>query len=110
MRKNSLRMKGKIKRVVDVDGNRVTTQPGEPPDDYMVVVDFFVPGADPADDTEMVSTSFDLKNGNGKFKIHVNGNGPLQGAMKGDWVVIKEVRILDASGLLIGGGVSFRSP
>ncbi len=43
---NQLRIKGKIKRVVDVDGNRVTTQPGDLDDDYTVEIDVFVPAAD----------------------------------------------------------------
>ena len=104
---NQLRMKGKIKQVVDVDGNRVTTRPEDSDDDYTVEVDFFVPATD---DSGTISMLFDLKNGNGKFRMHVNGNDAFPDAMRGDGVVIEEVRIFDASHTLIGvGGVSLRA-
>ena len=98
---NQLRVKGKIKRVVDVDGNRVTTRPEDPDDDYTVEVDVFVPATDVS---ETISMHFDLKNGNGTFKTRVNRGNALQDAMKGDGVVIEGVRIFDALDTLIGGG------
>jgi len=104
---NQLRVKGKIKRVVDENGDRVTTDRSDSDDDYVVEIDLFVPATDESD---TVSIPFDLKNGNGVFRTHVKRGDPIfAGAMKGDGVVIESVRIFDASGTLIGGGgVSLR--
>lgn len=104
---HQLRVKGKIKRIVDENGDRVTTVRSDSDDDYVVEIDLFVPATDESD---TVSIPFDLKNGNGTFQTRVNrGDSIFAGAAKGDGVVIEAVRVLDASGTLIGaGGVSLR--
>jgi hypothetical protein len=103
--KNRLSLKGKIKKVVDVDGNRVTTQRNDPDDDYMLEIDIFVPATDPATDAfRTISIPFDLKNGNGKFKTRMLADDLLKGAVRGHGILIEGVRILDASDTLIGGG------
>ena len=101
-----LRLKGKIKRVVDAAGDRVTTDRGNAADDYSIEVKFFVPATD---QEGAVSIPFDLKNGNGKFRAHPGSDPVFAQAVAGDGIMIEEVRVLDSSGTLIGvGGVSFR--
>ena len=103
--RGQLSLKGKIKRVVDADGNLVTTRRQDPDDDYTIEVEVFVPATD---SSGTISLSFDLNNGNGKFKARLRGDEALTGALRGDGVVIEEVRIFDASDTLLGvGGVTF---
>jgi hypothetical protein len=103
--KNKLSLKGKIKNVVDVDGNRVTTQRNDPDDDYILEIDIFVPATDPATDAfSTISIPFDLKNGNGKFKTRMLADDLLKGAVRGYGILIEAIRIFDGSDTLIGGG------
>ena len=99
--KNKLSLKGKIKNVVDVDGNRVTTQRNDPDDDYILEIDIFVPATDAS---STISIPFDVKNGNGKFKSRVPADDVLKGPVRGYGMLIEAIRIFDASDTLIGGG------
>ncbi len=104
---NRLKLKGTIKKVVDVDGNRVTTQRNDPDDDYILEIDIFVPAIDAS---STISIPFDVKNGNGKFKSRVPPDDVLKGAVRGYGMLIEAIRIFDGSDTLIGGGgVALRS-
>jgi hypothetical protein len=104
---NQLQVKGKVKKVVNEDGDPVTTERSDSDDDYKVEIDLFVPATDRSG---TVPVAFELKNGNGGFKTRVSRSDPaFEDAMKGDGVIVEGVRVFDASGELIGvGGVSLR--
>jgi hypothetical protein len=102
-----LKVKGKLKRVVDASGDRITTDRSDPDDDYAIEIDLSVPATGA---TETVAIAFDLKNGNATFRTDVKRNAPLfDGAEKGDAVIVDAVRIFEPTGALIGvGGVALR--
>jgi hypothetical protein len=105
--KGNLRLKGKIKRVVDDTGDRVTTDPKDGNDDYCVEIDLFVAATGNPGTSQIC---FDVKNGNAKFKHKLGGGPALAGAQKGDAVTVREVRVLDGEGNVIGsGGVALRN-
>jgi hypothetical protein len=104
--RDQLKLKGGIKTVVDGLGERITTDSEDPGDDYSVEVDLFVPATALGG---TVTMSFDLKNGNGKFSADLTGNPILAGALPGDAVTVKEVRVKDSSDTVIGtGGIALR--
>jgi hypothetical protein len=94
-------LKGKIKNVVDIGGNRVTTDPMVATDNYSVEMDLEVPATAA---TGTVSVSFDLKNGNGNFAADVSGDAVFSGAATGAGVAVNAVRVKDAGGTVIGRG------
>lgn len=98
---DQLRLKGKIKNVVDAAGLRVTTDGVPSLDDYSVEVDLSVP-ATGASGTLVVP--FDLTNGNGKFSLDFSADPILAGAASGDGVRVLGVRVKDSSGTVMGGG------
>ncbi len=98
---DKLRLKGKIKKVVDGAGVRVTTDGVPSVDDYSVEVDLSVPATA---GSGTVTVSFDVKNGNGKFAADLTGDPALVGAVSGDGVNVGAVRVKDSSGTVIGGG------
>ncbi len=103
---DKLAVKGKVKTVVDAVGDRITTDPENPLDDYKVEIDLAVP-ATAASGT--ISISFDLKNGNGKFQADISGDPVFVGTSSGDGVAVEAVRVLDANGAVIGvGGFSVK--
>ena len=107
MSAGQLRLMGKIKGVVDASGDDVTTDPGDGDDDYCIEVDLFVAATDQAGTAEVC---FDLRNGNGTFKAHLGGEPALAGAAKGDAVTVREIRVLDGAGEVIGsGGLALRN-
>jgi hypothetical protein len=91
----NLKIKGKLKRVVDESGDRVTTDRNDGGDDYCVQIDLYVPAIG-IDALMTVEIPFDLNNGNGTFKENLNPGGPVAGAQKGDAIVVQEVRVLDS--------------
>jgi len=103
---DQLRVKGKVKTVVDAAGDRVTTDIAEPLDDYTVEVDLTVPATAVSG---TISIPFDVKNGNGKFAADIGADPVFAGAAVGDGVAIEAVRVLDPNGAIIGvGGVAVR--
>ncbi len=98
---NHVQVKGKIKAVVDANGERVSTRTNDSGDDYHIEVDIFVPATGEED---TISIPFDLKKGNGNFKLRVNGSPALNAAMSGDGVIVEEVRVFNALDEQIGGG------
>jgi hypothetical protein len=103
----NLRLMGKLKGVVDGSGDEVTTDPGDPDDDYCVEVDLFVAATAQAGTAEVC---FDVRNGNASFKANLGGEPALAGSAKGDGVTVREIRVLDGAGLAIGsGGVALRN-
>jgi hypothetical protein len=102
-----LKIKGKLKRMVDARGDRITTDRRDPDDDYAIEIDLFIPASGAS---ETVSIAFDLENGNATFRTDVKRSAPLfDGAEMGDAVVVDAVRIFEPTGALIGvGGVALR--
>jgi len=94
-------LKGKIKNVVDGTGARITTDPANPADNYSVEVDLFVPATAVSG---TVTESFDLTNGNGKFSADLTADPVFMGAVSGDGVAVREVRVKDSNGAVIGYG------
>jgi hypothetical protein len=94
-------LRGKIKKVVDSAGHRVTTDPKNSADDYSVEVDVVVPSV-PSSGTVVVK--LDLKNGGGKFKVDLASNPIFSGAAKGAGVAVNAVRVKDSTGTVIGFG------
>lgn len=107
MSSGNLRVKGKLKGVVDDQGDRVDTNPNDDGDDYCVAIDLFVPVTAQA---ETVEICFELRNGNGTF--HETLAGVLNTAEPGDGVTVREIRVLrelDGTPEVIGsGGVLLR--
>ena len=103
----NLRVKGKLKGVVDDEGDPVTTERNDDGDDYCVEIDLFVPATEEED---TLALCFDLKKGNGSFKGRLGGGPAFAGAQRGDGVTIREIRVLDGDGTVIGsGGVALRN-
>jgi hypothetical protein len=103
----NLRLKGKIKGVVDESGNEVTTDRNDGDDDYCVEIDLFVAATEEEGTAEVC---FDVKKGNGTFKANLGGEPALAGATTGNAVTVGEVRVLDGAGEVIGsGGVALRN-
>ena len=99
-------LKGKIKRVVDAAGARITTDGTPSMDDYSVEVDQSVPATG---GSETVTVHFDLKNGNGDFKVDLSTDPVLSAAAAGDGVAVDAVRVKNSAGTLIGvGGFSLK--
>ena len=92
---------GKIKGVVDGAGNRVTTDPTNPADNYSVRVDFTELNMGT---TGAVTVTFDLKNGNGSFAKDASTAFSAAGATPGDGIAIDDVRVIDNMANVIGGG------
>jgi hypothetical protein len=104
--RDQLVLKGAIKGVVDVGGNRRTTDSGVAGDEYSVEVDLFVPATV---QSGTVTIPFDLKNGNGKFRLDLTGDPILAGAEPGDGITVLGVRVKDDLGAEIGtGGIALR--
>ncbi len=100
----NLRVKGKLKGVVDDQGDRVDTEPNNELDDYRVEIVLYVPDAD---QEVTVEIRFDLRNGNGTFKRQLTGMSlPAEG---GRGITVREILVIDGAGNVIGsGGVSLR--
>lgn len=98
---DKLRLKGKVKKVVDGAGARVTTDGVPSMDDYSVEVDLGLASGSAAG---TVVVSFDLTNGNGKFSADLTGDPALAGGVSGDGVGVTGVRVKDGSGALLGVG------
>lgn len=98
---DKLRLKGKIKKVVDGAGVRVTTDGVPSPDDYSVEVDLAVAAGTAAG---TVTVFFDLNNGNGKFAADLSTDPVISAAAAGDGIAVNAVRVKDASSTLFGVG------
>jgi len=90
-----LALKGKIKGVVDVNGDRITAT------NYSVEVDLSIPATAT---TETVTVSFDLTNGNGKFSADLSADPGLSAAAVGNGVAVLAVRVKDDAAAVIGHG------
>jgi hypothetical protein len=98
---DKLRLKGKVKKIVDGAGERVTTDGVPSADDYSVEVDL---GLASGTSAGTVVVPFDVTNGNGKFSLDLTGNAAITGGGSGDGVGVTGVRVFDNLGNLLGVG------
>ena len=98
---DKLRLKGKVKKIVDGAGDRVTTDGIPSADDYSVEVDL---GLASGTSAGTVVVSFDVNNGNGKFSVDLTGDPAIAGGGPGDGVAVTGVRVNDSLGTLLGVG------
>jgi hypothetical protein len=96
-----VRVKGKIKKVVDAAGALVTTDGVPSADDYTVEIDISVPATA---GSGTVTVPFDVKNGNGKFDEDLTADPAFAGATSGDGVAVTAVRVKDGTGTVLGVG------
>ncbi len=101
LRIDARHLKGKIKKVVDAQGNLVSTNPKDAADDYSVEIDVTVLTGPT---TGTIAVKFDLKNGNGKLKADLSSNSIFAGAPAGAGVAVNAVRVKDGTGAVIGSG------
>lgn len=103
----NLRVRGKLKGVADAQGDPVTTNRNDDGDDYCVELDLFVAATDQAG---TVTLCFDVRKDNASFKGKLGGGPVFADAEKGDGVSVREIRVLDSAGDVIGsGGLSLRN-
>ena len=100
-----LRVKGKIKKVVDGDGALVTTDPLDAGDDYYVEIDIKVASTG---EQGTVVIFFDLKNGNGKFAADLSAQAVFAGSIVGDGVEIERVRVFSSDTEIGRAGFALR--
>ncbi len=96
-----LSLKGKVKKVVDGAGARVTTDGVPSTDDYTVEVDVSVPATLTSG---TVTVAFDVTNGNGSFAEDLSTNPLFAGTTSGDGVAVTAVRVKDSGGTVRGVG------
>jgi hypothetical protein len=106
----NVRVMGKLKGVVDADGDPVTTDEKDPNDVYCVEIDVFVQSVGNDGTASMSETCFDVKNGNAHFRGKLGQELANLGAQKGNGVTVREIRVFDSGGNRIGsGGVALRN-
>lgn len=106
----NLQVKGKLKRVVDADGDPVTTDPMDGNDVYCVEIDFFVQSVGTEGTESMSEICFDVKKGNAQFRGKLGQELTNLRVQKGSGVTVREIRVFDREGSRIGsGGVALRN-
>jgi hypothetical protein len=106
----NMRVMGKLKGVVDANGDPVTTDQKDPNDVYCVEIDFFVQSVGTEGTASMSEICFDVKNGNARFSGRLGQELANLGGQKGSGVTVREIRVFDSGGNRIGsGGVALRN-